>query len=124
MSTVLKVKRKRLEKKRMETATPPKKKRRKMSIYWTPKTIRKTFERGRAGRKRDENELRVVENNLVAFQILAVTAEPLDRDAGIGRPKRRERTARLGYYPLVSREKRLNPRYLTGCQFFCLADII
>ena len=24
-----------------------------------------------------------------------------------------------GYYPLVSREKRLNPRYLPGCQTFC-----
>ena len=32
---------------------------------------------------------------------------------------RRERTARLGYYPLVSREKRLNPQYLTGCETFC-----
>ena len=64
------------------------------------------------GRKIDENELRVVENNLVAFQILAVTAEPLDRDAGIGRPKRRERTARLGYYPLSEPGETAEPAVL------------
>ena len=77
---------------------------------------RKPFEKHlkeEGGRKRDENELRVVENNLVAFQLLAVTAEPLDRDAGIGRPKRRERTARLGYYPLSEPGETAEPAVLT-----------
>jgi len=42
----------------------------------------------------------------------------LGSDAG-DTAARREKTAKLGYYPLVSREKRLNPQYLPGCQTFC-----